>query len=101
VDKKPVSLDPQLRYVVNDGEALVAAAIAELGLIQVPTYMAAAAVQAGELIEVLAKFRPSPMPISLVYASTRHVPQRLRLLIDTLAQLKSAAPKGRGAAQAK
>jgi DNA-binding transcriptional LysR family regulator len=93
VDKKPVSLDPHLRYVVNDGEALVAAAIAGLGLIQVPSYMAAAAVKAGELVEVLAKFRPNPMPISLVYASTRHMPLRLRLLIDALTQLKRGSPR--------
>jgi DNA-binding transcriptional LysR family regulator len=55
-----------------------------LGLIQVPDYMAQAAVRARRLKEVLAEFRPEPMQISLVYPSRRQVPARVRALIDAL-----------------
>lgn len=88
VGTKVVKLHPASRYSLNDGEALVAAAAAGLGLIQVPSYMSAASRNAHELAEVLEKFRPKPMPISVVFASNRHVPLRLRLVVDALAQLK-------------
>ena len=71
-------------HACNEGEALVAAACAGLGLVQVPDYMATDAVRSGRLEEVLAEFRPEPTPISIVFPSNRQVPQRLRLLIDRL-----------------
>jgi DNA-binding transcriptional LysR family regulator len=79
-----LTLQPKARYVVDEGEGLVSAAAAGLGLIQVPDYMAAVALRDCRLKETLAQFRPAPMPISLVYASRLHVPVRLRVLIDAL-----------------
>jgi DNA-binding transcriptional LysR family regulator len=75
---------PATTVVFNDGEALVAAAVAELGLVQVPDYMAADALAAGQMVEVLKPWRPSPAPILLVYPSARRVTPRLRALIDIL-----------------
>jgi DNA-binding transcriptional LysR family regulator len=81
---RAVSVQPKARYVFDDGDGLVAAAEAGLGLIQVPDYLAQQAVREGRLREALAELRPPPAPISLVYASRRHIPVRLRLLIDAL-----------------
>lgn len=84
VQGRRVTVQPKARYVIDDGEGLVRAAVAGLGLIQVPDYMAEAAVRARHLRETLADFRPEPMPISLVYPSRRQVPARVRALIDAL-----------------
>jgi DNA-binding transcriptional LysR family regulator len=81
---KPLVLHPRAKYAVNDGEGLVSAAVAGLGLIQVPDYMAQTAVAAGQLEEVLVRYRSDPMPIALVFPTNRHVPLRLRVLIDAL-----------------
>ena len=43
------------------------------------------AVRAGALEEVLAAYRPKPMPISVVFPTSRHMPPRLRAFIDALA----------------
>jgi DNA-binding transcriptional LysR family regulator len=75
---------PPAAVVMNDGEALVAAAIAGLGLVQVPDYMAAAAIAGGKLVEVLQRFRGPPLPISVVYPSARSVTPRLRALLSAL-----------------
>lgn len=75
---------PAVHTVFGDGEALVAMALAGQGLIQVPDYMAAAALKRGRLREVLRRFRPAPMPIQLVYPSRHLVPPRLQVLIDAL-----------------
>ncbi|MGE5714266.1 MAG: LysR substrate-binding domain-containing protein [Betaproteobacteria bacterium] len=82
--RRTVEFVPPTRCVMNDGEAVVVAATLAAGIAQVPDYMAAEALRAGRLTEVLVTHRPKPMPISLVYPSARHVTPRLRALIDAL-----------------
>lgn len=83
--RRAIEIAPPALHVFNDGEALVAAAAEGMGLAQVPDNMARSALRRGALVEVLAAYRPAPTPISLVYPSGRHVPPRLRVLIDLLA----------------
>lgn len=82
--RRRIEWTPEAAVVMNDGEALVAAAAAGLGLIQVPQYMAAAALGAGEVREVLGEFAPPPLPISVVYPSARRVTPRLHALLEAL-----------------
>ena len=84
--KRNFSLIPASDMRLGDGEALVQAAAAGLGLIQVPTYLAEHEVKRGRLVEILQKYRPAPLPISLVYPSHRHIPLRVRVLADALAE---------------
>jgi DNA-binding transcriptional LysR family regulator len=81
-----IALHPSPAHVLNDGEGMVGAACAGLGLIQVPDLIAAEAVSAGALEEVLAAYRPPPMPISVVFPTHRHMPLRLRLFIDAMVE---------------
>lgn len=83
-NRKPVALHPAPRHEMNEGEGLVSAACAGLGLVQVPAFMAADAVKSGALEEVLAAYRPKPTPISVVFPTNRHIPPRLRAFIDAL-----------------
>jgi DNA-binding transcriptional LysR family regulator len=83
--KRDVSLLPKSDMRLGDGEALVHAAAAGLGVIQVPEYMARTEVRNGRLIEILRKYRSPPLPVSLVYPSHRHVPLRVRVVADALA----------------
>jgi len=48
-------------------------------------------VNRGKLVEVLPRYRPAPLPISLVYPGHRHVPLRVRALADALAGLHRPA----------
>ena len=75
---------PDAPIVMDDGEALVAAAVAGMGLAQVPDNMAADALERAQLVEVLKAQRPPPMPVSVVYSSSRGVTPRLRAFIDVL-----------------
>ena len=42
--------------------------------------------RAGRLVEVLKACRPPPLPIALVYPSSRQVTPRLRALIEALSR---------------
>jgi DNA-binding transcriptional LysR family regulator len=81
---KPFAFVPPPAIAMNDGEALVAAAAADLGFLQVPEYMAEDDMRAGRLVEVLRPFRAPAMPISLVYPSSRQVTPRLSVLVEAL-----------------
>lgn len=75
---------PDADVVMDDGEGLVAAAAAGVGLIQVPDYVAAAALSAGAVRRVLDDYAPPALPISVVYPSARGVTPRLRALLEVL-----------------
>ena len=53
-----------------------------LGLIQAPLYHLQADIDRGDLVEVLAAWRPTPTPVSLLYPHSRHLSPRARVFID-------------------
>ena len=89
--RRVVELHPSRRVQVNDGEGLVAAARAGLGLVQLPDYMVADELAAGTLVEVLAAHRPPRLPISAVWPSGRLVPPRVKVLLKALDALRLRA----------
>lgn len=84
--KRNLSLTPQSSMRLGDGEALVQAAAAGLGIVQAPTYLTDRDVKRGKLVEILQKFRPPSLPISIVYPSHRHIPVRVRVLATALVE---------------
>jgi DNA-binding transcriptional LysR family regulator len=83
-DKREFAFLPDSDVRLGDGEALVQAATAGVGVVQLPTYMVAHEVAQGSLVEILTHFRPASQPIALVYSCQRHVPPRVRALADAL-----------------
>jgi DNA-binding transcriptional LysR family regulator len=71
---------------VTNAETNVACARLGLGLIQVPRYRVAADLEAGTLVEVLAAFPPSPMPVYVLYPQSRQLSPRVRVFVDWLAR---------------
>ncbi|WP_282246655.1 LysR family transcriptional regulator [Stenotrophomonas sp. PS02300] len=72
---------------VNSGEAYSAAALAGLGIIQVPRLGARVALAGGTLVEVLPECVAEPMPVTLLYAQRRHLPRRVAAFMDWMAAL--------------
>jgi len=83
---------PVSRVVVDDGDALVEAAVLGMGIGQVPHYMVADAIARGRLVELLPSLRPPAMPISAVMPTARMVPLRVRALLDLIARSRDAIP---------
>jgi DNA-binding transcriptional LysR family regulator len=72
---------------VNSSAAYSAAALAGLGLVQVPEVGVGERLQSGEFIEVLGDFRPAPLPVSLLYPARRNLPLRVRVFMDWVTAL--------------
>ncbi|RZZ82318.1 LysR family transcriptional regulator [Pseudoxanthomonas winnipegensis] len=83
---------------VNNVEAYHVAALAGLGIIQVPLLSVRDALARGELVEVVPQLVAEPMPLTLLYARRRHLPRRVRVFMDWLASLLTPhlAPLPRG-----
>ncbi len=90
VDGVNTEIQPDARLRLGDGEALIEAAAAGLGLVQVPDYMAADAITSGRVVEVLGPHRAPPLPINVVYPTTRMLPPRVRVFIDALSERGAA-----------
>ncbi|MFK3651454.1 LysR family transcriptional regulator [Lysobacter enzymogenes] len=69
---------------VNSGDAYVAAALAGLGIIQVPVIGVRPLLERGALVEILADAAAAPMPLNLLYPHRRHLPRRTRAFMDWL-----------------
>ncbi len=69
---------------VNNSDAYLGACLAGLGIIQVPEYGVRAALDSGQLVELMSQYRAAPMPVSLIYANRRHQPRRVRVFMDWL-----------------
>lgn len=69
----------------NNGDAALAHATAGGGITAAYCYQADAAIRAGELIELLAAYAPSPVPIHAVFPTTRLMPRKSRIFLDAVA----------------
>lgn len=76
---------------VTGAEVYAAAGAAGMGLVQVPFYRVADQLAAGTLIEILPGNRPPPMPISVLYPDTRHLPSRTRAFVDFMTEVFAGA----------
>lgn len=72
-------------FVTNSADAALGHVERDGGLAMVLAYQAAEAVRAGRLAVVLADFERPPMPIQLVYPSTRIVSAKVRAFVDLVA----------------
>jgi DNA-binding transcriptional LysR family regulator len=73
--------------VVTGGEAVREAALLGLGVVHSNWWTVRHDLEEGNLIEVLKPYAVEGQPISVVYPPTRHVPRKLRVMIDFLVEI--------------
>src|SRR5688572_1114289 len=78
--------------VVTGGDALREAVLLDLGLVQSNWWTLSGDVAAGRLTPVLERYAVEGRPLSVVYPPTRHVPQKLRVMIDFLVEITRLPP---------
>jgi DNA-binding transcriptional LysR family regulator len=74
------------RFTTNSADAAIQYAEQGGGLTRVLAYQAAEAIKAGRLKIVLAKFEPPPLPIHLIYPTSRLLSAKVRAFIDLVTE---------------
>jgi DNA-binding transcriptional LysR family regulator len=72
------------RMMANNGEALMQATAAGIGITRQPDFIAQPFLNSAEVVEVLKKFAIAPLGIYAVLPSNRYIPHRVSVLIEYL-----------------
>ncbi len=80
-DGKRFEIEGRHRLAVNESNAHLAAALAGLGIVQMPAFMLQR-VAKGELKTVMASWQPAPLPIHVLYPPNRHLSAKVRAFVD-------------------
>jgi DNA-binding transcriptional LysR family regulator len=86
VDGKVQAFEIRTRLQANNGEVLVEAARAGFGLNAAPEFLVMDELADGRLRRTLADFAPIELGIYAMLPGNRHVPHRVRVLLDFLAE---------------
>jgi DNA-binding transcriptional LysR family regulator len=81
---------------VTGADLYTGAAVAGLGLVQVPRYRVAGELADGRLKVVLPAFAPPPMPVSVLYSQNRQLSSRVRVFTQWVHDIFEAATDGSG-----
>lgn len=73
-------------FCSNNGDALLDAAKAGLGITLLPQFIVEDAIRDGQLVDVLEKYQRAPMTLYALYPSRQHVPAKTRKLFEFLSE---------------
>lgn len=77
---------------VNESNALLAAALAGLGIVAGPAFMLQPRIDSGELTPLLPDWSPPAVPLHVVYPANRHMNTRTRVFVDWMMELSQNNP---------
>jgi len=92
VDGKVVTVDMGGPIAVNDADAAVCCGLQGLGLVQAGRYQVREHLDSGAMVQVLAKWPPTAMPISLLYPHGRMASPKLNVFATWIASVFAADP---------
>jgi len=84
-------VNPSWQLCANNAEVLRDAAVKGRGIALLPTFIAGAALRAGDLLTVLDDYKAPPLALYAIYPPTRHLAVKVRLFIDFLVERFGAA----------
>jgi DNA-binding transcriptional LysR family regulator len=70
----------------NNGDSLLAAALADCGILLEPTFIVGDALRSGQLRTMLEDWTSAPLGVFAVYPSRRHLSAKVRTFVDFVAQ---------------
>ena len=86
-DGREIRVASAPRLATNSADAAIQHAEAGGGLTRVLAYQAAASLKAGRLKIVLARFEQPPLPIHIVYPTSRLLSAKVRTFIDLVTEI--------------
>lgn len=86
-----IEVNPRYIVSVNDSRTYMTAALAGLGLAQIPIFMARERLAKGELVQTLTEWSRESLPLYVVYPPNRHLSNKVRVFVDWLVKLLADA----------
>ncbi len=87
---------PHIRLITNNGDMILNAAEAGMGIALLPTFICHQALEDGRLQAILADHTPPPLELYALYPSRRHLPRRVRELVEFLIAWFAEGPPWEG-----
>jgi DNA-binding transcriptional LysR family regulator len=84
VDGEERVFKPRGRWRCNSGRAVVEAALADMGICQLPEFYLLPFIHSGKLEVILADFEPAEQPIWAIYPQRRHLLPKISRFVDVL-----------------
>lgn len=84
--KGPVTVRVAPRMRTNSGDTCRVAALQHRGIVLQPSFLVGADLTSGALVEVLPQYRSSELGIYALWPTRKHLPAKVRVLIDFLAE---------------
>lgn len=85
-----VPIQGRLRF--SNAEACAGAAAIGLGLVQGPSFVVGERIRSGLLVPVLPENEPDPLALWAVYVAGRHLPAKVRVMVDFLVSRFADSP---------
>lgn len=85
--RETVRYAPSSAHQIGDGEAMILAAVAGIGLCQMPRCLFKEDIEAGSLVEVLVDYMPEPVEVHAVWPKVSHLRPKVRYVVDELVRL--------------
>lgn len=82
-----VTIYGRRRVAINDIDACLAAAMANLGIVQMPYFGVRDHIKAGRLVRIMAHYPAERLPIHIVYLPNRHLSANVRAFVDWVVAL--------------
>ena len=86
-DGRDIRVASTPRFATNSSDAAIQYAEADGGLTRVLAYQAADAIKAGRLKVILARFERPPLPIHIVYPTSRLLSAKVRTFVDLVTEI--------------
>lgn len=92
IDGKTEMIQMKGMIAVNDADAYVQCGLHGLGIVKGPRYILGPYVATGALREILVDYPSIPRQISILYSPNRHLPRRIRVFTDWIAEVFAREP---------
>jgi DNA-binding transcriptional LysR family regulator len=89
---KVVSVRPQGRFKADNGVALVAAAVAGLGIAYLPDCLTYDSLNNGALVPIMTSYPPPPAGAYMVRPADQHPAHKIRVLTELLIEYFGKSP---------
>jgi LysR family transcriptional regulator, regulator for bpeEF and oprC len=86
-DGKKVGIHGRRRIALNDIDACVSAALADIGVVQLPFFSVRSHIESGRLVRILTDYPTEASTAYVVYLQNRHLSANVRAFIDWVVDL--------------